>query len=288
MTTCFVLPFFVNQKQQFMAKKKKVMEYLDDEEIELLNRKMSPSQQKTETFKSLFDSYKVQLKCKNVKQKELHNLITTKELVFCHGEAGTGKSYIAAATALELLKSGPYTNIILCCPNVESSSMPLGYLPGTTEQKIQPYLDAMEFTLEKILNESGNFCSREIIKKFKSNEIIREEAISFLRGKTFDNSIVIIDEAENLNKQEVLLILTRIGRNSKMIFLGDKKQLDRRDIKKSGEKCGLEHAFDVLQDLEEVGFVHFTEEDIVRNPIISKILKKWNGIDDTSQEDTKN
>lgn len=140
-------------------------------------------------------------------------------------------------------------------------------------------MDAIEFTIQKILDESGNMNSSEILTTLLKNDIIREEAVSFLRGKTFDNSIIIVDEAENLNKQETLLILSRIGRNSKMIFLGDNQQIDRRDIKKSKDKCGLDFAFEVLQDIDEIGFLQFTEEDIVRNPIISKIIKRWNGIE---------
>ena len=157
--------------------------------------------------------------------------------------------------------------------------MPIGLLPGTIDEKMQPYMDAIEFTIQKILDESGNMNSSDILSTLLKNDIIREEAVSFLRGKTFDNSIIIVDEAENLNKQETLLILSRIGRNSKMIFLGDNQQIDRRDIKKSKDKCGLDFAFEVLQDIDEIGFLQFTEEDIVRNPIISKIIKRWNGIE---------
>jgi phosphate starvation-inducible PhoH-like protein len=158
--------------------------------------------------------------------------------------------------------------------------MPIGLLPGTLEEKMQPYVDAIEFTIQKILDESGNMGSQEILSSLLRNDIIREEPISFLRGKTFDNSIIIVDEAENLNKQETLLILSRIGRNSKMVFLGDNQQIDRKDIKKSKEKCGLDYAFDVLKDIDEIGFLEFTEEDIIRNPIITKIIKKWNNIEE--------
>ena len=108
--------------------------------------------------------------------------------------------------------------------------------------------------------------------------MIVEEAASFLRGKTFDDSIIVIDESENFSKQEILLILTRIGRNSKMVFLGDNQQVDRKDIKKSGEKCGLDYAFETLKEVDDIGFLEFKEEDIVRNPIITEILKKWNNI----------
>jgi phosphate starvation-inducible PhoH-like protein len=261
-----------------MAKKKRLVESLDEDELEYIKTKMSPEKEEPSQISSKLLNFKLKLKCINQKQKELHNLIKEKQIVFCQGSAGTGKSYIATETALDLLKNGPYRRIIICCPNVESSSMPLGLLPGTVDEKLQPFLDAIEFTIEKILDDSGNFNSKDILVNLLKNDVVIEEAASFLRGKTFDDSIIIVDESENFNKQEMLLILTRIGRNSKMVFLGDNMQIDRKDIKKSGEKCGLDYAFEVLKDVEDIGFLEFTEEDIVRNPIITEILKKWNNI----------
>lgn len=262
-----------------MAKKKRLTESLDDEELAYVTSKMNPEKEEYKTTSSRLLNFKLKLKCKNQRQKELHNLIKEKQIIFCQGSAGTGKSYIAGETALDLLKAGCYRRIIICCPNVESSSMPLGLLPGTVDEKMQPYMDAIEFTLIKILDDSGNFNSKEIVTNLLKNDMIIEEAASFLRGKTFDDSIIIVDESENFSKQEMLLILTRIGRNSKMVFLGDNQQVDRRDIKKSGEKCGLDYAFDTLQGIDDIGFLEFNDEDIVRNPIITDILKKWNNIE---------
>ena len=262
-----------------MAKKNRLKESLDEEELEYVTSKMCHLDGEISTSSQKLPNYKLKLKCKNQKQKELHNLIKEKEIVFCQGSAGTGKSYVAAATALDLLKDGLYKRIIICCPNVESSSMPIGLLPGGVDEKMQPFLDAIEFTIIKILGESGNFNKYEIFEDLNKNGYIIEEAASFLRGKTFDDSLIIVDETENFSKQEMLLILTRIGRNSKMIFLGDNQQIDRKDIKKAKEKCGLDYAFEKLKDMEELGFIEFGEDDIVRNPIISKIIKKWNNIE---------
>ena len=263
-----------------MAKKKRLVESLDYEELAFISSKMVPEKEDANVNPSKLLNFKLKLKCKNQKQKELHNLIKEKQIVFCQGSAGTGKSYIAAETALDLLKNGPYRRIIICCPNVESSSMPLGLLPGTVDEKLQPFLDAIEFIIEKILDDSGNFNSKDILVNLLKNDMVIEEAASFLRGKTFDDSIIIVDESENFNKQELLLILTRIGRNSKMVFLGDNMQIDRKDIKKSGEKCGLDYAIETLKDIDDIGMLEFTEEDIVRNPIITDILKKWNHLDE--------
>lgn len=266
-----------------MAKKKRLVESLDYEELAFISSKMVPEKEDANVNPSKLLNFKLKLKCKNQKQKELHNLIKEKQIVFCQGSAGTGKSYIAAETALDLLKNGPYRRIIICCPNVESSSMPLGLLPGTVDEKLQPFLDAIEFTIEKILDDSGNFNSKDILVNLLKNDMVIEEAASFLRGKTFDDSIIIVDESENFNKQELLLILTRIGRNSKMVFLGDNMQIDRKDIKKSGEKCGLDYAIETLKDIDDIGVLEFTEEDIVRNPIITDILKKWNHLDEETE-----
>lgn len=262
-----------------MAKKKRLVESLDEDELEYIKIKMNPEKEEANSIPSKLLNFKLKLKCKNQKQKELHNLIKEKQIVFCQGSAGTGKSYIAAETALDLLKNGPYRRIIICCPNVESSTMEIGFLPGDLRDKTKVFFDAIEFTIEKILDDSGNFNSKDTVSNLMKNDLITEEVASFLRGKTFDDSIIIVDESENFNKQEILLILTRIGRNSKMVFLGDNMQIDRKDIKKSGEKCGLDYAFDVLKGIEDIGFLEFTEEDIVRNPIITEILKKWNSIE---------
>lgn len=262
-----------------MAKKKRLVESLDEDELEYIKIKMNPEKEEANSIPSKLLNFKLKLKCKNQKQKELHNLIKEKQIVFCQGSAGTGKSYIAAETALDLLKNGPYRRVIICCPNVESSTMEIGFLPGDLRDKTKVFFDAIEFTIEKILDDSGNFNSKDTVSNLMKNDLITEEVASFLRGKTFDDSIIIVDESENFNKQEILLILTRIGRNSKMVFLGDNMQIDRKDIKKSGEKCGLDYAFDVLKGIEDIGFLEFTEEDIVRNPIITEILKKWNNIE---------
>ena len=99
--------------------------------------------------------------------------------------------------------------------------------------------------------------------------------VNFARGKTFDNALILINEAENYSKEEMLLILTRIGENSRIIITGDLEQLDRKDIKKNNTICGLEYALEKLKDMDEVASIEFEPDDIVRNPIITKIIDKW-------------
>lgn len=260
-----------------MARKKNLKD-LEPEIMELIDNKMNngvDERYNTYTNCSKVLDYKVVLKCKNKKQKEYHNLIKEKDVILCAGEPGTGKSYVALATALELLKGdNEYNKLIIVVPTVEAGNMNLGYLKGTKEEKIMPYLDADFYTIEKILNSSGNN-GKEVLNKLIKCDIIVGEPIGYMRGKTLDNSIVLITEAENFNKQELFLILSRIGENSKYIINGDVKQLDRKDIKKEKQACGLEYAMEKLTDMPEIGTIHFTQEDIVRNPLISKIMDRW-------------
>ena len=200
-----------------------------------------------------------------------------KEICFGVGSAGSGKSYISLAYALQILKDkdSKYKKIICLIPTCEAGNLNIGFLKGTLEEKIEPYLEADTYTMEKILTQSGNRNSEQIIDWLIKNKIINYELVNFARGKTFDNSIILINEAENYSKEEMLLILTRIGENSKIIITGDMEQLDRKDIKKAGTKCGLEYAMNRLIDMEEVAISEFEVGDIVRNPIISKIINKW-------------
>jgi phosphate starvation-inducible PhoH-like protein len=222
-------------------------------------------------------NYKVDLKCKNEKQKEYCNLIKDKEITICSGVFGTGKSYCSNAAALQMLKdnNSPYRSILIVVPTCEAGNMSLGYLKGDLETKISVYLDADLYTMEKILNNSSNRTSgKEIVKNLKNCGMIEAEPVNFARGKTWDKKIILINEAENFSKQEMLLLLSRLGEKSKMIISGDPLQVDRKDIKNK-EKCGLEYAMEKLVDMDEIGLIKFGEEDIVRNPLIGKILDKW-------------
>ena len=153
--------------------------------------------------------------------------------------------------------------------------MNIGFLKGTLEEKIEPYLEADTYTMEKILSNSGNYSGKQLIEGLIRQNVIDYQLVNFARGKTFDDALILINEAENYSKEEMLLILTRIGENSRIIITGDLEQLDRKDIKKSNNMCGLEYAMKKLKDMEEVSIVEFGNEDIVRNPIITKIIENW-------------
>lgn len=262
--------------------RKKNMQGLDTHEIEYINEKMGYNVidrcDDIIHFSRSVD-YKVEIKCKNKKQKDFLNLLRddTKQICLGIGSAGSGKSFISLAYALEALKdpSTPYRKIVCFVPTCEAGAMSVGFLKGTLEEKIEPYLEADTYTMMKILDKSGNYSSRQILDNLIKNKIINYELVNFARGKTLDDSIILLNESENYSKEEMLLLLTRIGENSKIIISGDLQQLDRKDIKRKEKECGLKHAMEKLQDLDEFGLIEFTPEDIVRNPLIGKIINKW-------------
>lgn len=223
-------------------------------------------------------AYNIKIKCKNEKQKQFLNILKNQknEICFGVGSAGSGKSYISLSYALQMLKNNnKFNKIIIIVPTIEAGNMNLGFLKGTLEEKIAPYVEADSYTMEKILTNSGCANAKQVVKNLIKTEQICYELVNFARGKTFDNCIMLINEAENYSKEEMLLLLTRIGENCKIICTGDEKQMDRKDIKKSKEKCGMAYAYDKLSSLEEVDGITFNDGDIVRNPLITKILSVY-------------
>lgn len=236
--------------------------------------KLSEDEKAAKYGKNELVDYRLKFSPKNKKQEDLFNLIMEKQIVFVTGEAGSGKSFTCLSAALQLLKQdNTYKEIMIVVPTVESGNMKIGFLPGPIEDKILPYVEADYYTIEKILNLSGNNGKGALSKLIESG-LITAQPISFMRGKTIDDKIVIISESENFSKQEMFLLLSRISDTSKYILNGDNKQIDRRDIHK--EPNGLEYSEKRLKgNLDEVGFCHFNKEDIVRSKIISKIMDLW-------------
>jgi phosphate starvation-inducible PhoH-like protein len=253
-----------------MAKKKRTNDESNEEMASLLK------EIKTE---DLF-KYKISIKCKTEKQKEFLNQLKDKnnEICFGIGSAGSGKSFISLGYALKMLKEkdNEYSQLIIIVPTVEAGAMNIGYLKGTIEEKTEAYQAADKFTMSKILKLSGNAEPDGIVAKLVNNGSIRYELVNFARGKTFDNCIILINEAENYSRQEMLLLLTRIGENCKIICTGDEEQMDRKDIKKSNSKSGMLYAIEKLNELQKVSSIEFDNNDIVRNPLIGKIIELWN------------
>lgn len=221
------------------------------------------------TIKELINIHiqnKVKLKCKNKAQKDFSKLITDKEISIATGFAGTGKSFVSIFRAIELLqnKTTPYKKLIISKPIVDVEE-DLGYLPGTFEEKTQPYMAPSIDIIDRIVG-------KETREKLEEEGIIEILPLAYIRGKTIENSILIMEEAQNTTPSQMKTLLTRIGDNSKFIISGD---LDQSDRYFSFEKSGL---FDIIKkhsNIDEVGVFQFGEEDIVRNPIITKILDNY-------------
>ena len=205
---------------------------------------------------------------KNEKQSELIDAIEDNEIVIASGPAGTGKTYVALATALSLL--GPtYKKIVLIKSVTTIPGEEIGFLKGGLEQKMEPFVMSYIWNIDKI-------CEQGSAEKLMEKKIIEILPLAYARGLSIDDSIVIIDEAQNMDAHTFKTIITRIGENSKYILLGDTEQIDRR---RKSESC-LAQVISLFEDTDLVGCVEFTDDDCVRNPIIPKILNilRDNGI----------
>ena len=199
-------------------------------------------------------------------QKIYYDKLKKNQITICSGPAGVGKSYIAMKCAIDLLSDPetPYEKIIIVRPAVEAEEK-LGSLPGNVEEKLDPYIFPSYYLLNKIIG-------KEAREKLKEIEAIEVFALAFMRGMNIDNSILIFEEAQNSTPNQMKLLLTRIGFNSKFFISGDLEQTDRyKDIRQSG----LYDAIQKFNNLHDIGVFEFQTADIVRNPLISHILKRY-------------
>lgn len=203
-------------------------------------------------------------------QKQFWELIDNNEIVLCSGPAGTGKSFLAVAKALHLLcaETSKYKRILVIKPVVEAADEKLGALPGILDEKLAPYSYSTKILIEKLVGQRRT--ERLIEKKY-----IEFTALAYLRGVNIDNTILIFEEAQNATRIAMKTLLTRIGENCKFIINGDLEQRDRKFAK--GDSDGLTFAIEKLSGIEGIGIHTFIDKDIVRNPIIGIILKRFNG-----------
>jgi phosphate starvation-inducible protein PhoH and related proteins len=202
-----------------------------------------------------------------VNQKKYYETLIDSEITICSGPAGVGKSYITMKAAIDLLSDPktPYEKIIIVRPAVEAEEK-LGSLPGNVEEKLDPYIFPSYYLLNKIIGKE----SRE---KLKEIEVIEVFALAFMRGMNIDNSILIFEEGQNASPSQMKLLLTRIGFNSKFFISGDVEQSDKY---KNKTLSGLWDAIEKFRDDDYVSTFEFKDKnDIVRNPLISKILRKY-------------
>jgi len=209
---------------------------------------------------------KVKNKFLTQSQEEYYNLLKNNQITICSGPAGVGKSFISMKAAVDLLMdpNNSYEKLVIVRPAVEAEER-LGSLPGNLEEKLDPYIFPSYYLLNKIIG-------KEAREKLKDAEIIEVFALAYMRGMNIDNTILIFEESQNSSPNQMKLLLTRIGFNSKFFISGDVEQTDRYKDKKHS---GLYDAINKFKNVSDIGVFEFSDADVVRNPLISKILKKY-------------
>ena len=203
------------------------------------------------------------IKPKTIGQKQYANSIKNKDIVFGIGPAGTGKTYMAVAMAINAYKSKEVQKIILARPAVEAGER-LGFLPGDLQEKVDPYLRPLYDALYDILG-------RDAAMRLKEKEVIEVVPLAYMRGRTLDGSFIILDEAQNTTKEQMKMFLTRMGFGSKVVVTGDVTQIDLP----RGKKSGLVEAANVLKNVREIDFCYLKDIDVVRHELVKKIINAY-------------
>lgn len=185
------------------------------------------------------------------------------DLTFCIGPAGTGKTYLAVAIAVSMLKKKQIRRIVLARPAVEAGEK-LGFLPGDIQAKVNPYLRPLFDALEDMMD-------FEQMKKFMELDIIEIIPLAFMRGRTLNEAAIICDEAQNTSALQMLMVLTRLGHGSKMIITGDITQIDLEP----GQKSGMVEAIELLRRIKGIGYVELNQKDIVRHRLVQNIVQAY-------------
>jgi len=236
-------------------------ENIEISDIELLTKLNTKKNQKNESFNQIEVTNNKQIKIKNLTQFKYLEAIEKSTITFGIGPAGTGKTFLAVASAVKMYSEEKIKKIVLTRPAVEAGER-LGYLPGDLSQKIDPYLVPLFDSLEYFL---GNESLQYLIEK-RNIEIV---PLAYMRGRTLNNACIILDEAQNSTLSQIKMFLTRLGEDSKMIITGDESQVDLNNTHLSG----LKKVRKTLNSLDEIEVVEFMLTDIVRNKIVSKILE---------------
>jgi phosphate starvation-inducible PhoH-like protein len=200
---------------------------------------------------------------KTLGQRHYVTTIRKKDIVFGIGPAGTGKTYLAVMCAIGALKEGKVKRILLTRPAVEAGEN-LGFLPGDLQEKVDPYLRPLYDALHDALGVEG-------VAKAMERGQIEVAPLAYMRGRTLDDSFVILDEAQNTTPEQMKMFLTRLGFGSRMVITGDVTQIDLP----KGKKSGLNEAERILRGIEEIGIVYFTDQDVVRHALVQKIIQAY-------------
>lgn len=200
------------------------------------------------------------IRVKTIGQKHYVTTIKKRDIVFGIGPAGTGKTYLAVVLAVTALKEGSVKRIVLTRPAVEAGES-LGFLPGDLQEKVDPYLRPLYDALYDVMGPDQ-------VAKALERGLIEIAPLAYMRGRTLDDSFIILDEAQNTTPEQMKMFLTRLGFGSKMVITGDVTQIDLP----RGKKSGLIEAKAILSGIEELGFVYFAEQDVVRHSLVQKII----------------
>ena len=200
---------------------------------------------------------------KSLNQQQYIQAIKEYDLVFGIGPAGTGKTYLAMAMALSFLQDKAVNRIVLTRPAIEAGEK-LGFLPGDMYQKINPYLRPLYDAL-------FDLAQTDQANKLIENGIIEIAPLAYMRGRTLNSAFIILDEAQNTTKEQMKMLLTRTGFSSKVVITADVTQIDLPEPKKSG----VLHAMDILSGIKEISFIQFNHKDVVRHPLVQKIIKAY-------------
>lgn len=204
------------------------------------------------------------VKPRTLTQLKLVEACAHDDLVFAIGPAGTGKTYVAVALAVRALKDKKVRKIILTRPAVEAGEN-LGFLPGDLNEKLSPYLQPLYDALRDMI-------PAEKLRQYTENGTIQVAPLAYMRGRTLDNAFVILDEAQNTTKMQMKMFLTRMGKSANFIVTGDITQIDLP----RNQGSGLQDAMKILDKVKGIGFVYFTEKDVVRHELVKKILNSYN------------
>ena len=204
---------------------------------------------------------------KSLNQRRYVDAIESHDMVFGIGPSGTGKTYLAVAMAVDALLTKEVSRIILARPAVEAGER-LGYLPGTLQEKVNPYLRPLYDALYDVLDPDR-------VERYIEKSIIEIAPIAFMRGRTLNDAFVILDEAQNTTSEQMKMFLTRLGFNSKAVVTGDITQIDLP----IGRRSGLIEAVEVVGKVEGISFIYFTERDVVRHSLVQRIIRAYEEFD---------
>mgnify|MGYP001174583293 FL=1 len=249
---------------KFLINKYFLTNIIEKEDILLsVKKNLEVEQSNVKSFKQLIKTPKKSVIARSEKQSEYIKALKENDIVMSLGPAGTGKSFLAVSVAITLLMEKKIDRVILSRPAVEAGEK-LGFLPGDMKEKVDPYLRPLYDALYEL------FGADKIDKKIETGEI-EIAPLAFMRGRTLKNCYAILDEAQNATETQIKMFLTRIGENSKIVVNGDPTQVDLINKKDSG----LIKSRNILQSLKEIKIIEFDHNDVVRHPLVSKIIKAY-------------